>query len=291
MSFWQALILGFVQGVTEFVPVSSSGHLILLQNLLQIEVKAKVLFYVILHLGTMTAVFATFRTDILKMIYEGISMINDVANNLKALFRNQKNKEAHRYKKIVSNNYRKFLILILVSTLPTGLIGTMFEEMVNKSSNTLLGPGIGFLITGIMLLVVDYFPAGKKVPNDISYGIAFGIGVCQGFAVFPGISRAGVTIVLCLLCGMNRKFAVKYSFILSVPAVFGAMITELFRMPGLSVTPILFLQYLGAALVAAFVGYFCIRNMLLMVQRKKFFRFSVYCFLMGIISIVCNFVM
>ena len=109
----------------------------------------------------------------------------------------------------------------------------LLEESVRVASANLLAPGIGLLITGVLLFIADFFPTGNKVPKEVTYLVAVIIGVFQGFAVLPGISRAGVTIVACLLCGLNRKFAIRYSFLLSIPAVIGALVLEIVKLnPG-----------------------------------------------------------
>ncbi len=291
MSLLQALLLGLVQGITEFLPVSSSGHLAIMQNLLNINTDTGVLLDVILHLGTLTAIFIAFWKDIKKLILDGCGMIYDIIQNIKIWSHNRREHDARRYRKIVSSNYRKFILLITVSTIPTAIVGLLLQNVVETAGSNLLAPGVGLFITGILLLVVDFFPAGDKIPKDVSFWIALAIGFFQGIAVFPGISRSGMTIAACLLCGLNRKFAVKYSFIMSIPAVLGAAVLELKDIPGSGVTLPVFGEYLAAAVLAGTAGYFCIKTMLRLIQRKKFRYFSIYCFIIGIVAVTCNFVL
>lgn len=287
MSILQALLLGLIQGITEFLPVSSSGHLAIMQNLLNINTETGVLFDVILHVGTLTAVFLAFWKDIKKLVLDGCGMLYDIVQNGRTWMHNKKEQDAKRYKKVISSNYRKFILLILVSTIPTGIVGLLLRNVVETASDNLLAPGVGLFITGILLLIVDFFPAGNKIPKDTGYQLALVIGFFQGIAVMPGISRSGMTIAACLLCGLNRKFAVKYSFIMSIPAILGAAVLELKDIPGSGITLSMVGTYLVAAILAGGAGYLCIKAMLKLVQHKRFRYFSIYCFILGITSVVC----
>lgn len=289
MNLLQALFMGLLQGVTEFLPVSSSGHLAIFKNLFGVATDTGILFDVLLHMGTLVAVVVAFYKDIYKLVLETCSIIYDLVQNAKIFIENKKTGEDHRYIRIVHNNYRKFVVLIIVSTIPTAFIGYMGKGLVEVAGQNLLAPGIGLLITGILLLVVDFTKAGNKIPKDVTYANAMWIGICQGIATFPGISRSGMTITAGLLNGLNRKFAVKYSFIMSIPAILGAMVLELKDIGGSGVTLALGMNYLAGTIVAGVVGYFCIRAMLVLVRKKKFRYFAYYCFLIGVVSIVGSF--
>ena len=171
-------------------------------------------------------------------------------------------------------------------------MGLLLQNVVETAGSNLLAPGVGLFITGILLFGGGLLPGRlTKIPKDVSFWIALAIGFFQGIAVFPGISRSGMTIAACLLCGLNRKFAVKYSFIMSIPAVLGAAVLELKDIPGSGVTLPVFGEYLAAAVLAGAAGYFCIKTMLRLIQRKKFRYFSIYCFIIGIVAVTCNFVL
>lgn len=281
MSIIEALLLGLVQGITEFLPVSSSGHLAILENILKIDTSSSLFFGVILHLGTLGAILGAFRKEIKKMILENCRSIYDCAENIKTYFHNRHEEDAKRYKKIVSNNYRKLLLLLLVSTIPTAVLGFLLRDFAAAAGQNLLAPAIGLFITGIVLFVTDFFPPGKKIPKDVSYGAALAIGIFQGIAVFPGISRSGITIAVCLMFGFNRKFSVKYSFLLAVPSIIGALILEAFQLPGMGLSWQEGGIYVLAAVLAGFVGYFCIQKMLIFIQKRRFRFFAVYCFIIG----------
>lgn len=291
MTIIQAILLGLVQGITEFLPVSSSGHLAIIQNAFHIQTDGGMLFDIMLHVGTLTAVIIIYRKDILKMILEALCMCVDLYQNGETFLHNKKHDDALRYKKIVHNNYRKFVLLVIVSTIPTAIIGYAAKSLVSAASMTLLIPGICLLLTGVLLLVSDIAEDGHKIPKNVTYSNGFIIGICQGIATLPGLSRSGTTIAACLLSGFDRKFAVKYSFIMSIPAVLGAAILELKDIGKETVTFGLFGYYFVGAVIAGVVGYFCIKTMLIVVKKKKFKGFAFYCFAVGIFSIIFHFVM
>ncbi|MBS1317876.1 MAG: undecaprenyl-diphosphate phosphatase [Lachnospiraceae bacterium] len=289
MSILQAIILGIVQGIAEFLPVSSSGHLAIVQNIFHIETDGGLFFDVMLHLGTLVAIFVVYRKDILRMIIETLNMCGDIFYNLKSYIQNQRSYSALRYRKIVKNNYRKFVVLVLVSTIPTGVIGYMGRHLVEKASATLIVPGICLILTSVLLIVSEMAPDGKKIPRDISYGSGFLIGAAQGCATLPGLSRSGTTIAACMMSGYDRRFAVRYSFIMSIPAILGAALVEIKDIGSEGLSGGMVLNGLIGAVVAGCVGYVCIKTMLSVVRKKKFKGFAIYCFVVGVIAIIANF--
>lgn len=289
MSILQAIILGIVQGIAEFLPVSSSGHLAIVQNIFHIETDGGLFFDVMLHLGTLVAIFVVYRKDILRMIIETLNMCGDIFYNLKSYIQNQRSYSALRYRKIVKNNYRKFVVLVLVSTIPTGVIGYMGRHLVEKASTTLIVPGICLILTSVLLIVSEMAPDGKKIPRDISYGSGFLIGAAQGCATLPGLSRSGTTIAACMMSGYDRRFAVRYSFIMSIPAILGAALVEIKDIGSEGLSGGMVLNGLIGAVVAGCVGYVCIKTMLSVVRKKKFKGFAIYCFVVGVIAIIANF--
>lgn len=291
MTILESILLGIVQGITEFLPVSSSGHLAIIQNIFHIETNGGMLFDIMLHLGTLVAVFAVYRKDIWKMILEALHMCADLFFNLKIWILNKIHKTSLAYKKIVHNSYRKFVVLILVSTVPTGLIGILGKSLIEAVSQTLLIPGICLWITGILLVMADTAKEGKDLPRSVSYKTGLLIGIAQGFAILPGISRSGATITACILCGLERRFAVKYSFILSIPAILGAAVLEI---KDVIAEPIIYSEigiYLIGTIFAAAVGYVCIKTMLVVVRNKKFKYFAWYCYAVGAVAIAGRFLL
>lgn len=287
MTLFHAILLGFIQGAAEFLPISSSGHLAIFQNILNIE-EAGMVFDVMLHLGTLLAIFVAFWQDIKKLVVEGVFIIRDFVMNIVIFFRNigKRNKDVVPYCKIVNSSYRKFVMLVIVSTIPTAVIGILLKDIVSAASTSLIVTGICLLVTGVLLIISDVSGKGNKRPRHIKYYEAGIVGVVQGLATLPGISRSGSTITAGLLCGFEKKFAVKYSFIMSIPAVLGAVVLEFKDFTSLSISGTEMLNYCIGTLVAAIVGYICIKTMLVVIRGKKYKYFAYYCFLIGAFSII-----
>lgn len=180
------ILLAIVQGITEFLPVSSFGHLCFVQNILGMEHGPGVLMEVMLHLGTLAAVFMTFQKDIRRLAVESIEMFMDVIGNANLYIHNRRTGDELHYAKIISNIYRKFAVLLMVSMIPTMFLGYTARRLVAMSAASKLLPGVGILITGIILLVIDLSQVGgTKAAKDASFSNAMWIGICQGLSVFP----------------------------------------------------------------------------------------------------------
>ena len=286
MTFIQSVFLGIIQGITEFLPVSSSGHLSILRNLFGIQTDGGLLFDVMVHLGTVIAICVVFRRDVLRMIGETIRMVSDIWVNGSVLIHNKKEKDARRYKKILHNNYRRFVVMVLCATIPTAVIGYAARDLVTLASDSLLAPGIGLILTAVFLIIADVSENGKKIPKDISFTNSFLVGIAQGISTLPGLSRSGTTIAACLISGYDKRFAVKYSFIMAIPAILGAACLEIGQVFSSRISLSQFFIYLAGAVTAGVVGYFSCRKMLTIVRKKKFRGFAIYCLILGSISII-----
>ena len=282
MTIIKAIILGIIQGLAEFLPISSSGHLALAKGFFGME-EAPMAFDVFLHLGTLIAVFAIYYKDIFEIIKEFFGICADIIANIITFFKGDK-----KYRKIIKTPYRRFTVLVIVSTIPTAIIGVLLKDIVDQSSKTLLIPGICLLVTAVMLFVSDNLKDGNKTEKNTSWWNALFIGACQGVATMPGISRSGTTITAGLVSGLKRDFVVKYSFLMSIPAILGAVVLEIPDMTDdLAKTPIS--SYIVGTAVSAIVGYICIKAMLVIVKKKKFKYFSYYCAAMGLIAVIGSF--
>ncbi|MGN0506813.1 MAG: undecaprenyl-diphosphate phosphatase [Lachnospiraceae bacterium] len=293
MSIIEAIIMGLVQGLAEFLPISSSGHLAIFKQILHIEVETGLLFDVLLHLGTLVAIFVAFWKDVKALIYEGFCIIGDFFKNAfyaaANLFADKEHKR--KYVPMAATPYRRFVLLVIVSTIPTGIIGVLFQDIIETAAAGILVPGIMLLVTGVLLLVADYAKSGNLTEANTSYPKALVLGIAQGAATLPGLSRSGTTIATGLLCGFDRSFAVRYSFIMSIPAVLGAALLEIKDFEPAMVASSELLAYLIGTVVAAVVGYISIKTMLVVVRGKKFKYFSFYCFFVGVIAIAAYFIM
>lgn len=289
MTLLQSVLMGLIQGLTEFLPVSSSGHLAIFKILFDVNTDTGILFDVLLHVGTLIAVCVVYYKDIVRLIVELVRIIIDVICNIKTLFVNVIKKEDAAYRRIITNSYRKFVLLIIVATIPTGIIGYIGQDLVTACSEWLIVPGICLLITAALLFISDRIPDGTKRPKQVTVTNAFVIGICQGLATMPGISRSGTTIAACVISGFDRKFAVKYSFILSIPAILGALVLQLKDLSDVTLAAGEMRNYIIGMVVAAVVGYVCIKTLLVIVKKKKFKYFGFYCIAAGVLAIVGHF--
>lgn len=290
MSLIEAIIMGIVQGIAEFLPVSSSGHLAIFKHILKIETDTGMLFDIMLHFGTLVAIFIAFRSDIKELIVGGFGILGRFFYNIFILLKKVFTKNGE-YKKVIKTDYDRFVMLIIVSTIPTGLAGVLFSDVFEKMGESLLITGICLIITAILLYIADHCSVGNTTMKDASYKKAGIIGTAQAFAISPGISRSGTTITACLLCGFTKEFAVKYSFIMSVPAVLGAVVLDIPDLFTSDIESDLIINYVIGTVVAAIIGYICIITMLKIVKKKKFIGFTVYCAIIGLIAIIANFVL
>ena len=290
MDFLQVLIMAALQGVIEFLPMSSAGHLVIIEHLLKMDVETGMLLTVMLHLGTLLAIFVVFKNDITRLVLELHNIVADIVKNAEILLHNKRRNDAKRYLKVFSNNHRKFAVMIIVSTIPTIIMGALLQGRFKRMHGSLLATGTGLLITAVFLLVVNFTKQGEKRPLDINYKTALLIGALQGLAVLPGVSRAGVTLAACLLCGFTCKFAIKYSFILAIPTIIGANIMTLATMPKGNFSGMEILYCIVGIIIAALVGLACAKAALSLIRKEWLKYFAGYSLIIGIFTIVYNFV-
>lgn len=285
MEIIKAIIMGLIQGLTEFLPVSSSGHLALSGQVLNLQLDDGVFFEILLHFGTLVAVFIAFWDDILKLIFDGLTIVKDFfVINFNRILKNDKGL------KVIDTANKRFVMLIIVSSIPTAIMAFLMEAWIEASFEMLLIPGIGLIMTGSLLLVTKYIRAGHKKADKTTYLNAIIIGIFQGLATFPGISRSGSTLVAGLLQKLDREFAVKYSFIMSIPAILGATLIKFVGVDFSSVTSSQISGYLLGTLTSAVVGFICIKTLLKIIRRNKLHMFAYYCFAIGVCAIIGHFV-
>ncbi|KIX15009.1 undecaprenyl-diphosphate phosphatase [Dethiosulfatarculus sandiegensis] len=258
LDLMDSIWLGLVQGLTEFLPVSSSGHLVLGQKLLGLSEPA-ILFDVVVHVGTLLAVFACFYKDIWAMIRSLWATDHEAGEG------------------------RRLLYLVIVGSVPTALMGFFLKDLFESMFGSLYAVGLALIVTGFLLTATRLAQSGGRSLMQVGAGRALLIGLAQGMAITPGISRSGTTISIGLLLGMDRKLAAHYSFILSIPAIMGALLLELLHLePGVGIfTPSLML---GGA-TAAVSGFLALKVLLRVVDRGKLHLFSPYCWALGLAAL------
>ncbi len=250
MSIIQSIILGLIQGLTEFLPISSSGHLVLAEKMLGVH--SNISFGIALHIATLIAVFVVFHKDLWEMI---------------------------------KKPFGKVPLLIIAGTIPTVLIAIIFKDVIEKafsSGNTI---GVEFLITGLIILYIGS-RSGEKKLEDMKLSDATLIGVAQGVAIMPAISRSGLTLAAGLSRNIDRESAIRYSFLLSIPAILGSAVFDIKDLmdgvnSSIGSTPLI----LGM-LAAGLSGYFAMRTMLKVFSKKSLKPFAVYTLILGSLIIL-----
>jgi len=248
----KAIILGVVQALTEWLPISSTGHLRLVENFFSL--KLPILFDVILHVGTLIVILIFFRKEVGKML-SSIAHLDFEAE------------------------YGKMVPLIIVGVIPTLSIGMIFGRLIEDTFQSILPIAIALILCGFMLYSAK---VGKEKTDSIDYTTAVMIGIAQGIAIIPGISRSGATITVALLLGMKREKAFKFSFLLSIPAILGALGLTLYMELGeLASTNLGIGEILAGATVSMFVGYLALKLLWKVIMKEKFHLFAFYCWLLG----------
>lgn len=268
MTYFEATILGLVQGLAEFLPISSSGHLALLQNWFNIDESKVLLFTVLLHVGTLVSVFIVYWKDIWELIKELFMTIKDLCTG-KGL-------------RMEERPVRKLGVMIIVATIPTAIIGFAFSDFFDSLYTSVLPIGIGLIITGFLLVFAEKIGTSDRGIKQMNLRNAFFVGLVQGIAICPGISRSGSTLFGSLICNLDRKFAVKFVFLISIPTIMGSAILEAPAAIEAGVTAAQMGPVLWGMAVAAVSGLVAIKTMIKIVSSKKLSYFSYYVWVLGL---------
>ena len=276
MSLIHSILLGLIQGVAEFLPISSSGHLAIAEQLLDMEGASEIpgFFDVLLHLGTLVAVFVAYWPEIWEMIQEFFRGIGDLVRGTTPT---------------QVPPARRMILLVIVGTLPLFVI-LPFKDWIEGLSSNLYVVGGALLVTGCLLFASDRVRKGHKNERSTRLTDTLLVGAAQALATCPGLSRSGTTITAGCFLGFERKFAVRYSFILSIPAVLGANILSLKDALGGDVVWKDVPVYLAGVVVAAVVGYACIRLLKMIADKGKFGAFAYYCWAVGLLTVALTFI-
>lgn len=252
MNYWESVLLGFVQGATEFLPVSSSGHLVITQALLGIDIEG-VAFEVAVHLATLVSILLVYRTRVV-----------DLARGALA-----RDREAIEY-----------VGLIVVATIPAGLLGVLAKDRIEALFDNPWAPGVALLVTGLIL----WSSRGARQQGEglrPGWTAALLIGLAQAFALVPGISRSGSTVVAAMWLGLEAREAAAFSFLMAVPAIGGAAVLQIPDMTSAGIGGVSTGVLLAGALVAGVTGVLAIRTFVAMLARKAFHFFAPYCWMIG----------
>jgi undecaprenyl-diphosphatase len=263
MSLVVALLLGLLQGLTEFLPVSSSGHLVLAQSLLPGFSQPGVLFDVTLHIGTLVAVCVYFWRDLWAMLCSLFSSANEDATI-----------------------NRRLLLLLIVGSIPTAVIGLLFRKQFESMFDDLWGTGVWFIITGVLLFLTDRISRQERGLAAMGFSDALVIGIAQGLSIIPALSRSGATITAGVFLGLERGLLVRYSFLLSIPAIAGAFVLELIAHWHDAFLEFNLLAYGVGTLAALIIGYWSIAVLLNMTRSRRLSVFAYYCWGIGVLTLV-----
>ena len=267
----QSIILGIVQGLTEFLPISSSGHLVIFKSYLHADTQGAV-WEISLHLGTLLAIFGVFFKDIYKICKE-------VCLSFKKLISGEKLINIYR-----NDSHTRIFFLILIGTIPTALIALFFKDIFESLFTKPALAGLMLLVTGTVLWFTRKYlmvNSNKKQPGIFD---ALIIGAVQGFAITPGISRSGTTIAAATFRGVDRESAARFSFLLAIPAILGAMVMIMKDTINLRNGELSFL--ITGSVVAAITGYISLRFLIKIVTAGKLYVFSYYCWPVGLFAIL-----
>jgi undecaprenyl-diphosphatase len=270
MTVFQSIVLGVVQGLTEFLPVSSSGHLVLSQNLFGIK-EPMLAFDIAVHGGTLAAIFVFFYKDI-------FDILKDFGRSIQGVFN----------KKPVSTSaippsHRGLWVCILITLIPTGIIAVCFRHLFEAAFSKLLFVAVAWFVMGILLILSERFSKGQKDLSAIHYGDAFWIGLAQSIALLPGVSRSGSTILAGMFLGIKKEDAAKFSFLIAIPAILGAIAIDLRE--GIHYFSTHALVVLTGFFAAAITGYLVIRWLMKIIQQGRFFIFGYYCIAISLFAL------
>ena len=276
MTVLSSIFLGLVQGVAEFLPISSSGHLSLFQHFFGLVSSEESLFFdVLLHLGTLIAIFVYYWKDIVALCKQFVQLV-------RCLFSKQKRKTM---KQLPPDG--RLILMILVATLPLFVVLPIKDKVLGLSNNMLFIGG-ALVVTGFLLFASDRVKKGRKNERTASLLDAVAVGVGQAIATVPGISRSGMTITSGCFVGFERKFAVRFSFLLSIPAVLGANILSIGEAVRQGIDVSQLPAYIVGTLVAAVSGFFAIRLVNMLADKGKFGSFAYYCWGIGAAAVLAS---
>ena len=270
MTILEAIVLGILQGITEFLPVSSSGHLVLMQHFLGIK-ESQIFFDVMLHFGTLGAVIIVYYRLIGSLIRTGFF----------ALF--QADFYRHPRRTVSNTSDLRMLWYLLLGSIPTGLIAVLFKNSLETIFGKPMVVAAMLIVTGLILQLSRLEHRRLQAETRLQAWHSPLIGIVQGLAIIPGISRSGSTISISLLLGLSPQAAAQYSFLLSIPAILGAVILKLKDVGEITIAPTVIV---AGTLTSSVVGYIALRFLLAILNRGKFSVFSYYCFALGIIAAV-----
>lgn len=261
MNYIKYILLGLIQGITEPLPVSSSGHIFLFKNLFNTEIFNSLNAEIISNFGSFIAILFIFRKDVIKLIKDFFTFI------------------FNKSKRVNSKNGFMYVIKMIISTIPVGITGLLFNDYIENNFTSLKFLAIAFLFTALMLYIVRNIK-GTKTSDEITFKDAIIIGLFEAITILPGISRSGTVLVACLICKLKREDALKYTFMLYFPVSLGTIILKVPDLINSSTT--LLLPYISCMLTAFIITYFSYTWLSNLVKKGSLWKFSIYCIILSL---------
>lgn len=260
MTTWEAIFLGIIQGLTEFLPVSSSGHLVISQYILGVK-QSGITFEVFVHFGTLVSIIWVFYADIKKLILAALNINYDPLS-------------------------RRMIFLLIMGCIPTAIMGIVFEPFFVGLFDSVVTVGFMLLVTGSLLWIINWKIPGAKKIGEMKTLDAIIVGIFQGMAIIPGVSRSGATIFAALLKDLDRATAIRYSFLLALPAILGATLLEARELMAGTGENISLVPLVLGTVAALFSGILAIKTFIKLLQMGRLYYFSYYCWMVGSLIIL-----
>lgn len=266
MDLWESFLLGLIQGITEFLPVSSSGHLVLGQYFLGLENDGGITYEIVVHFGSLMSIIVYYRNEVLQLVYSAMGMIARPGDMLKpsSLKPDQKR-----------------VMYILLSMIPALIVGLMLKSSIESAFESPVWVAAMLMVTGTLLLSTNFV---KKGTDKVGLKHSIGMGLAQAMAILPGISRSGSTIAIGHHMGLDREACARFSFLMVVPVIAGAMVLELGELGSTGATvdiPVLFIGFFTSAIS----GYFALSLLIHVIKKFGIHWFAVYCYALGAFSL------
>ncbi len=286
----ETIIMGIFHGLSEFFPLSSSGHLVFFQNIMNVDADKCMFLDTMLHISTLIAVIIYFREDVINIFREFKEMMVIIFANFLISIKRRSGDNSYTYIKVVNSSYKKLIIMILISTVVTAIIGILGQDCMMLARGSLLFTGICFIITSIILFIADRHEDGTQIVKKAKYSGSIFMGMAQGISVLPGLSRTAMTVSTGIFLGYNNKLAVKYSLLMSIPGILGSVIYRFIQYGGTGFDRGLIPGYLFSMAIAGVIAFFSIKVIMKFIRSKRYIIFSVYSLVMGIVTVIFSIV-
>jgi len=263
MDVLQSFLLGIIQGITEFLPISSSGHLVLGKEILGVDVETGITFEVVVHFGTLCSILIYYRKIIWNLMVSGLNFFKSPSQ--------QK-----------SDPNVKLIGFILVSMIPAMAIGFTLKDQIEGIFSSPLLVSVMLIVTGLILFSTRFV---GETPKNVNLSRSFMIGIAQSFAMIPGVSRSGSTISAALWLGVKREEAANFSFLMLIPVIAGAMLLEVTELVEVGLSDAALMNLVVGFLAAFISGYYALKYLIIILKRKGFHYFAYYCWLVGGIGV------